>query len=68
MRTAFVTGSSGLIGYEMVAFLDGYITNLRRFRTDYPEWEVTVDLDAIFASFRLEGSEKPLLRTLPQRG
>jgi CDP-paratose 2-epimerase len=26
-----------------------YITDLRRFRTDYPEWEVTVDLDTIFA-------------------
>ena len=26
-----------------------YITNLNRFRTDYPEWELTVDLDAIFA-------------------
>jgi CDP-paratose 2-epimerase len=26
-----------------------YITDLRRFRTDHPEWEVTVDLDTIFA-------------------
>ena len=26
-----------------------YITDLRRFRADYPEWEVTVDLDTIFA-------------------
>jgi CDP-paratose 2-epimerase len=26
-----------------------YISDLSRFRADYPEWEVTVDLDAIFA-------------------
>ena len=46
-----------------------YITNLRRFRTDYPEWEVTVDLDAVFASFRRHGSDiakGPLRRALPQ--
>ncbi|MEP6813733.1 MAG: NAD-dependent epimerase/dehydratase family protein, partial [Actinomycetota bacterium] len=47
-----------------------YITNLRRFRTDYPEWEVTVDLEAVFESFRRSGSRlstEPLLRALPQR-
>jgi CDP-paratose 2-epimerase len=26
-----------------------YVTDLRRFRTDYPEWELAVDLDTIFA-------------------
>jgi CDP-paratose 2-epimerase len=26
-----------------------YITDLRRFRADYPEWELAVDLDTIFA-------------------
>jgi len=26
-----------------------YITDLTRFRTDYPEWELAVDLDSIFA-------------------
>jgi CDP-paratose 2-epimerase len=26
-----------------------YITDLRRFRSDYPEWEVTISLDEIFA-------------------
>jgi CDP-paratose 2-epimerase len=26
-----------------------YISDLRRFRSDYPEWEITVDLDGIFA-------------------
>ena len=28
-----------------------YITNLRRFRTDYPEWERQVSLDQLFAQF-----------------
>ncbi len=26
-----------------------YITDLRRFRSDYPEWEITISLDEIFA-------------------
>ena len=28
-----------------------YISDLARFRTDYPEWELTMDLDAIIAEF-----------------
>jgi CDP-paratose 2-epimerase len=28
-----------------------YITNLARFRADYPEWELSVSLDAIVESF-----------------
>jgi CDP-paratose 2-epimerase len=28
-----------------------YISDLGRFRADYPEWELTMDLDAIFSEF-----------------
>jgi CDP-paratose 2-epimerase len=28
-----------------------YITNLARFRADYPEWEIEVPLDDVFESF-----------------
>jgi CDP-paratose 2-epimerase len=35
-----------------------YITNLNRFRTDYPEWELTVDLDSIFAELTAQGARQ----------
>jgi hypothetical protein len=28
-----------------------YISNLRRFRADYPDWELSMSLDDIFADF-----------------
>jgi CDP-paratose 2-epimerase len=31
-----------------------YISDLSRFRSDYPEWEVSIDLDAIFAELAAE--------------
>ena len=30
-----------------------YISNVARFRADYPEWDVSVPLDAIFDEFAL---------------
>jgi CDP-paratose 2-epimerase len=38
-----------------------YITDTRRFMTDYPEWEISVGLDAMFA----ELSDLPVLDLLP---
>jgi N-acetyl-gamma-glutamylphosphate reductase len=38
MKTALVTGSSGLIGSEMVSFLD-----------DHPAWELRYSLEDILA-------------------
>ena len=53
-RTALVTGSSGLIGSEVAAFLDarewrGHLSDLRGFRSDCRGWEVTLGLDTILA-------------------
>jgi CDP-paratose 2-epimerase len=36
-----------------------YISNLGRFRSDYPGWEITIDLESIFAE--LSGREAPQL-------
>jgi CDP-paratose 2-epimerase len=33
-----------------------YISDLTRLRTDYPEWEVSVDLEAILAAFTADGA------------
>jgi CDP-paratose 2-epimerase len=36
-----------------------YITNFASFRADYPEWEVTISLDEIFAQLATVGSGHP---------
>jgi CDP-paratose 2-epimerase len=35
-----------------------YISDMRRFTTDYPEWELTRSLDAIFDDFAAQSSER----------
>jgi CDP-paratose 2-epimerase len=35
-----------------------YISDLRRFRNDYPEWEPNMDLDAIFQQFAATAAER----------